>query len=52
MHRTDGIGLGEPHQYGDFGTELMVYGPRSDSELELVLAVIGESISLARGATL
>ena len=45
-------GWGEPHQYGDFGTELMVYGPRSDSELELVLAVIQESISFACGATL
>ena len=44
-------GWGEPHQYGDFGTELMVYGPRSDSELEFVLAVIRESISFARGAT-
>jgi Family of unknown function (DUF5519) len=45
------LGWGEPHQYGDYGTELMVYGPRSDAELEFVVAVIQESISFAHGAT-
>jgi Family of unknown function (DUF5519) len=42
-------GWGEPHQYEDFGTEFMIYGPRTDMELEFVLSVIGESLLFARG---
>jgi len=42
------LGWGEPHQFADFGTEIMVYGPRDESELEIVLKFIGESISYAR----
>jgi hypothetical protein len=43
-----GLGWGEPHQYEDFGTEFMIYGPRDESELEFVLALIGESLAFAR----
>ena len=32
----------------DFGTEIMVYGPRDESEIEIVLGFIGESIAYAR----
>ncbi|MES2092438.1 MAG: hypothetical protein V4531_01330 [Actinomycetota bacterium] len=41
-------GWGEPHQYADHGTEIMVYGPRDESELEFVVGVIGESVRWAR----
>ena len=43
------LGWAEPHQYEDFGTEFMIYGPRTSTELEVVLAIIKESISFARG---
>jgi hypothetical protein len=43
------LGWAEPHQYGDFGTEFLVYGPRDDTELDDVLSVIVESIAFARG---
>jgi len=38
-----------PHQYGDFGTELLVFGPRNSLELGIVLNFLAESISFARG---
>ncbi|HEY1531850.1 MAG TPA: hypothetical protein VGF80_13600 [Galbitalea sp.] len=41
-------GWGEPHQYGDFGTEIMVYGPRVEAELEIVLGLVEESLRFAR----
>jgi hypothetical protein len=41
-------GWAEPHQYGDYGTELLVYGPRDDDELAIVLGFIGESLAFAR----
>ena len=43
------LGWGEAHQYEDFGTEFMIYGPRTNSELEFVLSVIRESLAFARG---
>jgi hypothetical protein len=43
-------GWAELHQYGDFGTELLVYGPRNDHELAVVLGFIAESLEFARGA--
>jgi len=43
------LGWAEPHQFGDFGTEFFVYGPRDEEELEIVLALIGESLTFARG---
>ncbi|GAA1816690.1 luciferase family protein [Agromyces neolithicus] len=44
------LGWAEPHQYEDFGTEFMVYGPRDAAELEVVLAIVEESLAFARGA--
>lgn len=38
---------GEPHQYADFGTEIMVYGPRDEPELEFVVGLIAESVQWA-----
>jgi hypothetical protein len=38
----------ELHQYGDFGTELLVYGPRDDAELAMVLGFVAESLAYAR----
>ncbi|WP_181408816.1 luciferase domain-containing protein [Schumannella soli] len=44
-----GLGWAEPHQYGDFGTEFFVYGPRDDVELEAVLGFVREALAFARG---
>ncbi len=43
------LGWAEPHQFGDFGTEFLVYGPRSPEELAVVLSIVEESIEFARG---
>ena len=45
------LGWGEPHQYGDFGTELLVYGPRDEYELDVVVSLIEESLRFARGTS-
>lgn len=42
------LGWGEVHPFGDFGTEIMVYGPRDEDELEVVLSIIEESLNFAR----
>jgi hypothetical protein len=42
------LGWAEPHQYGDFGTEFMVYGPRTSRELDVVVSFVEESLSFAR----
>lgn len=44
------LGWAEPHQYADFGTEFMIYGPRNEQELEQVISVIEESLAFARGS--
>lgn len=44
-------GWGELHPYGDHGTELMVYGPRDDAELEVVLSLVKASLAFARGTS-
>ncbi len=43
------LGWGEPHQFADFGTQIMIYGPRDELELETVLGFIQESLAFARG---
>src|SRR5690242_14084754 len=43
------LGWAEPHQFEEFGTEFMIYGPRSDEELRIVVSIIEESIAFARG---
>jgi hypothetical protein len=43
------LGWGEPHQYADFGTEVMIYGPRDDAEHAVVMRIIRESLAFARG---
>ncbi len=42
------LGWGEPHQYADHDTEIMIYGPRTDAEHAIVLRIIEESLSFAR----
>jgi hypothetical protein len=37
-----------PHQYEDHGTEFLVYGPRDDHEVDIVLSIIAESLAFAR----
>jgi hypothetical protein len=41
-------GWGEAHQFAEFGTEIMVYGPRDAIELERVVGLIEESLAFAR----
>ncbi len=43
-------GWAEAHQYEDFGTEFMIYGPRTNEELEFVVSIVEESLSFARDA--
>ena len=40
-------GWAEPHQYADYGSEIMVYGPRDESEVEFVVGLIAESVEWA-----
>jgi hypothetical protein len=42
------LGWGEPHQYADHDTEVMIYGPRNDADHAIVLQIIRESLSFAR----
>jgi len=41
------LGWAEPHQYADYGTELMVYGPRTQRELDIVVSFVEESLAFA-----
>lgn len=43
------LGWAEPHQYEDWGTEFLVYGPRDDRELAVVVDIVRESIAWATG---
>lgn len=47
--RLTELGWAEPHQYADFGTEFMIYGARTEPEVDAVLSVVEESIAFARG---
>lgn len=47
--RLTELGWAEPHQYEDFGTEFMVYGPRDADELAVVVSIVEESLAYARG---
>ncbi|WP_447523458.1 luciferase domain-containing protein [Salinibacterium sp. NYA9b] len=42
------LGWGQPHQYEDFGTEFLIYGPRTTSEVDAVVSIIEESLVFAR----
>lgn len=44
------LGWAEPHQFADFGTEFMIYGPRDGDEVAIVLSIIEESVAFARAA--
>jgi hypothetical protein len=46
--RLTELGWAIPHQYEDFGTEFLVYGPRDDAELDVVVSLIEESVAFAR----
>ena len=40
-------GWAEPHHNADYGSEIMVYGPRDEPELEFIVGLISESIHWA-----
>jgi hypothetical protein len=44
------LGWARPHEYADYGTEFLVYGPRDSDELAVVLGIVEESLGYARGA--
>lgn len=45
-------GWAEPHGYAEFGTEFMIYAPRTAHELDIVLRFVRESLAFARGKVL
>ncbi|RIX31427.1 hypothetical protein D1781_06825 [Amnibacterium setariae] len=45
------LGWAEPHQFAELGTEFMVYGPRTEEELTVVLAIVEESLRFALGGS-
>jgi hypothetical protein len=46
---TAELGWAEPHQYEDFGTEFLLYAPRTIDEVAIVVSFVEESIRFARG---
>lgn len=44
------LGWAVPHEYGDFGIEFLVYGPRDDKELGVVIDIVRESLLFASSA--
>lgn len=45
------LGWAEPHQFEEFGTEFMIYGPRDRDEVAVVLSIIEESLEFARSSS-
>ena len=45
------LGWAEPHQYADFGHEFMIYGPRDEHELDIVVSFVEESLAFARAGS-
>lgn len=43
------LGWAQPHSHAEFGTEFLVYGPRTPREVDVVLSIIEESLAWARG---
>ena len=44
------LGWAEPHQYGDFGTEFLVYGARDLDEQDVVVSIVLESLAWSTGS--
>ena len=44
------LGWAEPHQYGDFGTEFLVYGARDLNEQDAVVSIVLESLAWSTGS--
>jgi len=42
------LGWAEPHQFAEFDTEFMIYGPRDEAEVDDALSVIVERLAFAR----
>ena len=42
------LGWAEPHKFADYDCEVMVYGPRNEDELQIVMTLIKESLAFAR----
>lgn len=43
------LGWAEPHGHAEHDTEWMVYGPRDQAELDVVLDIVAASLAFARG---
>lgn len=46
-HEVCGLGWGEPHRYTGHETEIMLYGPRNQEELRVVVGLVRESLAFA-----
>jgi hypothetical protein len=42
------LGWAQPHQYEDYGTEFLIYAPRTPAEIATVVSFVQESIDFAR----
>ena len=41
-------GWGEPHTYADFETQIMIYAPRNEEEIDVIVGLLEESVLFAR----
>lgn len=45
-------GWGEVHPYADFDTQIMLYAPRSNDEIDMIVGLVVESVEFARSSLL
>lgn len=43
-------GWGEPHTYADFDTQIMIYAPRNEEEIEVIVGLLEESVQFVRAS--
>ena len=43
---------GEVHPYADFDTQIMLYAPRSNDEIDMIVGLVVESVEFARSSLL
>jgi hypothetical protein len=43
-------GWGEPHAYADFDTQIMLYAPRNEEEIDIVVGLLCEGIEFVKSS--
>jgi hypothetical protein len=41
------MGWGEPDPYGQSDNQIMLYGPRNEAELEIIISLLEQSVKFA-----